>query len=158
MGSFEELSSLVGRYNVVSAVVDAFPEQHKAIEFAKSESRLRVKLAYYDRTEPSHERERKRGFSVYHINRTLALEEMFADFLDEKSELPKDARRLGGRVKDGVGEYYREMLALTRVREQNAHENWVDRFVDGGKPDHYAHAEAYCHVAISARPVRLTVL
>jgi hypothetical protein len=70
------------------------------------------------------------------------------------AELPEDARQLGGRVRDGLGEYYRELLALSRVLEQNAQGNWVAKYVDGGKADHYAHAESYCALALKHRSSR----
>jgi len=50
-------------------------------------------------------------------------------------------------MRDGVGEYYRQMTGLSRVLEQNAQGNWVWRYLDRGKADHYAHAEAYCLLA-----------
>ncbi|MDP9237619.1 MAG: hypothetical protein M3P30_09535, partial [Chloroflexota bacterium] len=75
---------------------------------------------------------------------TQAIEELFHAMELGYMALPSDARRAGGRVRDGVGEYYRQMMALTRVLEQNAAGNWISKFVDSGKPDHFAHAELYC--------------
>lgn len=65
------------------------------------------------------------------------------------AELPRDARFLGGRVREGLGEYYCQMMALTRTLEQNSSGNWVARYLDLGKADHYAHAEVYCHQALA---------
>ena len=145
---FVDLTELVKRYNVQMALVDALPEQRLVLAFAREHWQITVGVAYYDSTEPQPTRTRKGGVFIYHLNRTLALEEMFATFHSGTAGLPRDARLLGGRVKNGLGEYYREMLALSRVREQDAEGNWFDRYVDGGKPDHYAHAETYCHVAL----------
>jgi hypothetical protein len=50
-------------------------------------------------------------------------------------------------VTGGIGEYYREMMALKRSLEQDSQGNWVARYVDWRKPDHYAHAETYCMLA-----------
>ncbi len=40
------------------------------------------------------------------------------------------------------------MMALSRVLKQNCLGNWVVRFTDHGKAGHYAHAEAYCELAL----------
>lgn len=58
--------------------------------------------------------------------------------------LPWDARRLGGRFKGGLGEYYRELLAPPRTLERDAKGNWAARWLDHGRDDHYARAEVYC--------------
>ena len=59
----------------------------------------------------------------------------------------------GGRVADGSGAYYRELLAPQRTLEQDAQGNWVARWSEHGRADHFAHAEVYCRAAdeIAAR-------
>jgi hypothetical protein len=153
--SFEELRSLIERYRVVRAVVDALPEQRAAAQLARETTSARVGLAFYGRTDPGCETSRDNGVWVYRINRAEALEETFHGFQTEKSELPQNARELGGHVRDGLGDYYRQLLAISRVLEQNAQGNWVARFTDQGRPDHYAHAETYCRVAMNARVIQL---
>ena len=144
---FEELDGLMTRYRVRRCVVDALPEQRLAREFAKrwlSESWV----ALYDRREGGHHWDRSGEVATVHINRVEALEDMFDSFHKGLAELPRDARRLGGRVQHGVGEYYRQMTAIHRVLEQNAQGNWVARYSEHGKADHYAQAEAYCALAL----------
>src|SRR5581483_6840419 len=36
-----------------------------------------------------------------------------------------------------------------RILEQNSQDNWVSRYTDKGRPDHFAHAEAYCILALN---------
>src|SRR5207237_542878 len=84
-----------------------------------------------------------------HVVVRQPLDEIFHAFQTQAAELPADARHLGGRVRDGLGEYYREMTALTRVSRQDSQGNWVAPYVDGGKADHFAHAEAYCARALT---------
>jgi len=148
LDTFDELSELTRRYNVRAAVIDALPEQRKAAEFVRRESDLRVGIAYYGRTDPGHELVQENGLQLHRINRTEALEEMFYTFQTGAAQLPQNARSLGARVKDGIGDYYRQMMALSRVLEQNSLGNWVSRYVDNGKPDHFAHAEVYCLLAL----------
>jgi len=154
---FTELPELVRRYNVRGAVVDALPEQRLALEFARRESELRVGLAYYGRTDPGHESVWENGVQLYRINRTQALDEIFHAFQTQAAEIPGNARTVGGRVRDGLGEYYRQRMALSRVLEQNSLGNWVARYEDGGKADHFAHAEVYCVVALQCCRSRIAV-
>lgn len=72
-------------------------------------------------------------------------------FHERAAPLPADARALGGRVREGLGAYYRELLALTRTLEQDATGNWVARWTNRRRADHYAHAEVYCALAGSIR-------
>ena len=65
--------------------------------------------------------------------------------------LPADARSLGGEVRDGIGEYYRQLLAPQRIVERNGSGDWVARYDEGNRPDHFAHAEAYCLAAFVVR-------
>ncbi len=149
--SFDDLDRLMKRFNVDRVVIDAQPEGHGAREFARRYP-YKVWVSYYDRDHGDHVWERRQGelVNTVHVNRTDALEAMFERVRAGKVELPQNARHLGGRVRDGFGEYYREMTALNRVLEENARENWVGRYVNGGKADHYAHGEAYCLLANQA--------
>ncbi len=122
--SFEELDGLMTRYHVSRCAVDALPEQRLAREFAKR-WRYESWVALYDRHEGGHQWDSHGEVSTVHINRIEALEEMFDRFHRGLAQLPRDARRLGGRVRDGVGEYYGQMTALTRDLRQNSAGNWV---------------------------------
>ena len=143
--TFEELDGLMERYRVRLCVIDALPETHKTVEFAKRHPR--VWRAYYSSTEGHRWHRGRPGEKVVHLNRTQALEETFDLFTKGQLELPGDARQLGGGIRDGFGDYYRQMMALKRHRDENAHGNLVYRFDDHGKDDHYAHAELYCMIA-----------
>jgi hypothetical protein len=85
---------------------------------------------------------------AFSLIKTEALDEIFYTFQTGAAQLPQNARSLGARVKDGIGDYYRQMMALSRVLEQNSLGNWVSRYADNGKPDHFAHAEVYCLLAL----------
>ena len=67
------------------------------------------------------------------------------------AEFARNARQLGSdRVRDGFGDYYRQVMAPKRQLEQDAQGNWISRYDEHGKPDHYAHAETYCLQAMLA--------
>ena len=83
------------------------------------------------------------GVETLHIDRTLALDVTLQGFRDGLSLLPPSARDLGGRVKHGVGEYYREMVAPQRVFDQEREEYRYPK----GHDDHFAFSELYCLMA-----------
>ena len=148
-----ELHRLMNDFNVGYAVIDAQPEMRLAAEFARARPR-RVWLAQYGRQQPGYQRDRDSDPAVIHINRTEFLDATFARFRERRVELPRDARQLGGRVKQGVGEYYRELRALQRSLERDVQGNVVSRWRDRNKDDHYAHAELYCLLAGEVGPVQ----
>ncbi len=150
---WEQLDSLIEHFNVEACVIDSRPEGLKAREFSDRHPHT-VWLAQYTRQEPGHRFDRKGRPPLISANRTEAIDETFARFHQELAELPRDARELGGRIRDGAGEYYRELLAPARVPVKDAQEALVYRWDDHGKADHYAHAEVYCWLAAQAGPPR----
>ena len=144
--TFEELDLLVARFHVTKCVIDAQPETREAVRLAERH-RGKVALARYDRREAGYERTSEAGVVMWHAERTFAIDETFERFRREMAELPSSARSLGGREREGSGEYLRELLALKRVTEQDASENWVARYRNNGRDDHYAHAEVYAWLA-----------
>ena len=151
--SFDELVRLMREFNIRSAVVDHEPEGHLAGQFAARFKRT-VWLVRYSRHEPGHQYDRDaEPHPLIRANRTEALDAAFKRFHDGLADLPRDAHHLGAKVREGIGEYFRELLAPQRTIERDARGRDVARWVEGGKPDHYAHAEAYCQLA-SEGPVR----
>ncbi|MPZ23599.1 MAG: hypothetical protein GEU28_08640 [Dehalococcoidia bacterium] len=146
--TWDDLLALVKRFNVQQCLIDAQPEMHMASQFVRGNPGV-ASLAQYGRHENGHHYQRGDGSrpNVYHINRPEAMDEVMQRFHDRLVLLPRDARGLGGRVRDGLGDYYRQILAPKRTLEQDAQGNWVSRWVDNGKADHYAHAELYCMMA-----------
>ena len=152
VAAFSDLRPLMDRFRVERCVIDALPETHSAHDLAQADAR--VALAHYDRRDPGHEPDWGRPNRL-HINRLEAIDAVMHRFHDEVALLPQEARRLDGRMRDGIGEYYRELLAPTRTLEQDAAGNWVARWLDRGRPDHFTHAEVYCLLARVTRRPRL---
>jgi hypothetical protein len=72
-------------------------------------------------------------------------------FRNKERSLPRDARQLGGRFKDGYGEYYRELLAPQRLPFKDSRGNLDYHWEDRGRDDHYYHAELYALLAEKIR-------
>ena len=123
------------------------PKRRQAIAFAW-DAAPRVALAYYWDDKPGWDKTRKNGVDIITVGRTPAIEAMLHSFQVGFAELPSGARQVGGRMEGGLGEYYREMLALIQRLDPDAQGNWVSRYDDQGKADRYAHAETYCQIAI----------
>ena len=158
LDSFADLEPLLERFHVEGTVIDALPETHKVAEFCRR--RPRVRVAWYNRMDPgmewvSADNGRPSGFQ---LNRLEAIERALERFHDGLAVLPADARALGGQVKEGRGEYYRELQAPQRTLVQTADGNWEAKWLDHGRADHYAHAEVYCLYAEEvARTQRIRV-
>jgi hypothetical protein len=140
--SFEELPELMTRFNVRWCVIDSQPELHMVTKFIATRP-TRILAADYSRTERGHVRDKHQR--VLHLNRTQLFDALFESFRAGLHRLPEDARSLGGATRDGIGEYYREMLALQRVVERDNRGDLTARYEDANRPDHFAHAEAYCY-------------
>ena len=144
---WDQLDGLWERFDVRRCVIDGQSEMHAAREFARRHL-ARARLAYYGGP-PGHERQEGRSGepNIWRIQRTEALDEVMERFRSRSLALPRDARNQGGRVKDGQGEYYRQLRAPQRTLERDAHGNLKSSWDDFGKDDHYAHAELYCMFA-----------
>jgi hypothetical protein len=146
VSTWDELDALRQQFNVRITVIDSQPETHGAREFAARDPE-HIWLARYQPSAQVPERNYSPPRTVQ-VDRTVALDATFERFRKGGLKLPcAGARALGGSVRDGVGEYYREVMALHRTLEQDAQGNWRSRWLDGSRPDHYAHAEVYCWLA-----------
>ena len=154
--TFEELDALMLRFNVAGVVIDAQPEVRKTAEFARRHAN-NVRVAWYGRQDPGFERISAQDGrpSGFRLNRLEALERTFLRFRDRSATLPGEARRLGGGLRRGHGEYYRRASGASWTLEQDVQGNWRERWFDGGQPDHFAHAEVYCLFAEEIVPPRL---
>jgi hypothetical protein len=139
--SFEELDGLMAQYDVSCCVVDAEPEHHSARNFANRFAG-RVWLCHYPNTAtwPHQEAavwdEEERTVSAH---RTLTLDATFARVRERRIEYPREVLALP--------EFAEHMMAPIRVIEKDKAGNLVAKYVEGSRPDHYAHAENYAYIA-----------
>jgi hypothetical protein len=144
--SWARLAAIAAQYHVTAAVIDALPETTKTREFQAGYKGGRVWLSYYvgQRTGTKNEDPRAWNFDegVVNCDRTRTLDEMYAAITAKSSTLPGHAR--------DVRDYYAQLKAPVRVVERSASGQPVAMYVEGTNPDHFAHAENYCHVAMHA--------
>ena len=146
VGTVAELEALRQRFNVQHVVIDALPEQRLVAEFMQGDP-ANIWQARYDRHDAACHKLEWGLPRTIHLNRVRAIDETFARFRSRDAILPPQGRELGGRIKNGFGDYYRQMLAPQRTLEEDARGNLVAKWVNNGKADHYAHAEVYCWAA-----------
>jgi len=143
--SWKELGHTVQRFNPTVIVIDALPETTKAREFQAGFASGRVWLAYYTQQKVGTKHIEPQQWSwddgVVNLDRTRTLDEMFADVVAGVATLPAHAR--------DIRDYYDHLQAPVRVLEAGAGGIQVPRYVESG-PDHFAHAENYARVAVSA--------
>ncbi len=146
--SFDELGVLMDRFHIESCVIDGLPETHKVVDFAR-EREPAVTACYYTKSMPGAEFKRRGdgGVPTLSVNRVQMIDDTAALFRAQRLGLPRNGRALGGRVREGMGEYYRKMLAPQRTLEQDTNGNWVARWSANSRADHYTHAEVYCRLA-----------
>lgn len=145
LSTFDALGELLARFNVNACAIDAQPETYAANRFAER-MRYRVALVRYDLSEFGSELVRGKP-DVVRANRTQTIDAMVDRVRSGSALLPASARSLGEHVKDGLGDYYRQLLAPQRVMERDASGNARAVWREGGRDDHYAHAEVYCLLA-----------
>lgn len=137
---FEELDSLMKRFDVSRCVIDGLPETRKAKEFAERFPG-RVYLAYYSIDDPNKTYEAKKGDRPLrvNINRVRAMDETGNEFIERRKVLPINARE--------IPDYFDQLKAPQRVKEVNKDGNDVYRYIEGNKADHYYHADVYADIA-----------
>lgn len=139
--TWSELPLLWDRYRPAITVIDALPETSKAREFQASRPGDCWVAYYSNQSEGLKDVEpvRKDGDDrAVHLDRTRTLDGMVARFLERSNTLPANARE--------IPNYYDQMKAPVRVIEERQAGEDVARYVESG-PDHFFHAENYCHVA-----------
>lgn len=143
--SFDDLPGLMARFDVSCCVVDALPEGHSARQFARKFPG-RVWLCHYPNTATWGHQEAvvwNEEEGTVNAHRTLTLDAMFGSIRERRVEYPREVMH--------VPEFAEQLMAPVRVIEKDATGNLVARYVEGGKADHFAHANNYCSIAANRR-------
>jgi hypothetical protein len=134
---FEQLDELMRKYKIMYCVIDAQPETRKALEFAQR-FLGRVSLCYYTDTRVKTLNEDKKN-CVVTADRTLWLDTSLGRFKKRSIRLPADTDL----------EYKDNIKAPVRIYQEDANGNPTGRYVNGNKPDHYAHSRNYSEIAFA---------
>lgn len=144
--SWDQLPVLVDRFNVKVAVIDGMPETTKSREFqAEVKKTTQVWLSYYTQQrigrqtlEPS---DYNHAEGKVNSDRTRVMDNLFAWFTDAKLTLPANV--------ESESNYYPQIQAPIRVLDKLPNGDQFATYVEKG-PDHFAHAEVYCSLAVAA--------
>ena len=144
-GSFPEwahLETLMRRFKVVKAVIDALPETRKAREFARKYPG-KVSLCYYSEHQKGGYSWNESEQSVA-CNRTEALDASHAELASGGIVLPREC--------DTLHEFARQCSNVARVLQTDP-ETGLSRYtyLKTG-PDHYRHAQSYECMARQSSP------
>jgi hypothetical protein len=142
---FADIEPLMERFNVSCCAIDVQPERTKALELA-SGSRHGIWPVDYSRHEP--------GYGVIEgppkmirAHRVDLMDQVAERFRSGQLSVPKEARQVGGRFRQGFGEYYRELMAPQREPFRDHRGNLDYKWDEHGRDDHYFHAEVYALLA-----------
>ena len=137
--NFEDLDSLMKRYDVSSCVVDGMPEIRSGVTFAKR-FRGRVYLSWFGKIDGNKMATYNEERQLVRVDRDRAIGASHANIEQQIDELPRDYTFIDG--------FVAQMTTLTRVRTATAQGQVVYKFLKTGRPDHYDLAKAYCEVAM----------
>lgn len=144
VSSFDEVARILKLYNVAGFVIDGLPETRMARSLQAQFPDGLGWLAYYGGSEKGEVIDFNKKDGVVNLARTILLDEMFAGFIDQKTNtIPAYAR--------DIEDYYAHLMAPKRKLYKKDDGNEVAFYDEGSDPDHYAHAEAYC-LAAEKRP------
>jgi len=136
---FEDLVSLMTRYDVRCAVIDKNPETRKVVEFCERFPG-RAWAAQYDIEDKAETARWDGDKRIVHLNRTVAMDKMMARVQGQHLILPAHAQTIEG--------YFTQMKAPKRILSTDKRTGQpVYRYVEGTKADHFAHAELYDEMA-----------
>jgi hypothetical protein len=145
---FNELSSIMARYDVDLCVIDALPNQHSARDFSEAHAG-RVFLCYYNDNQKNDFKWTTPGegttggdYQVV-VNRTEALDAMYEELFHRDVVLPKfdeEAMRQ---------EFITNLMGLARVNEIDEDKGITGAIWKKLGEDHFAHAMCYSYIASS---------
>lgn len=141
--TWEQLDTMMDRFNIQLCIVDAQPNQTRAGQF-KERWKHRTELAYYGKQLGKIVIKKSTHVS---IDRTKAMSLVFENLLNGTDKLPRDIANIDG--------FYSQMQAPIKVIKEDAQGNIISWFPPTGKPDHYYHASVYLTMAHLLRPSKV---
>jgi hypothetical protein len=141
--TFEDVAELLRRFRVNLAVIDAYPEIHKAQELRDEFVESGECAVWLCRFHPTprlgpqrYGMRQKHHGQIVQVDRTAVFDVSFADIVDGRRVLPADVM--------AVPQWPEQMCAPVRVvSTEKAKIHWTE----GNQPDHYRLADVYDRVA-----------
>lgn len=155
--TWDELDNFLGTLTSWVGVIDAHPEKTKSQDLAKKyHGRLRVGF--------SEERDQASEVAIFHplktdevprvnIDRSAALDQFIADFLNGAAHLPMDARQLGEQMpRKQYNGLYHQLCQMVKIEEENTRGEKRNRWKKNRNADHWHHAGMFATVAAMQEP------
>lgn len=151
--NFGQLDEFLGSLHNFMCVIDAHPEKHKARELAdkykgkvylgfEKDSPKQSEMAVFD--------DKKMEVS---IDRTMALDQLIADYTGKKYALPINARDLGEEMpKKNYNGFYAQHFEMVRVPKELPGGIETVRWEKTHNPDHGHHADMFELIAFKKKP------
>lgn len=151
--NFGQLDKFLSELHNFNCVIDAHPEKHKAKELAlkyKGRVWLGLEKDSPNQTEMCVFNDKKLEVS---IDRTMALDQLIADYTDEKYALPFDVRELGEEMpRKNYNGFYSHHFEMVRVPRELPGGIQTVRWEKTNNPDHWHHADMFEMVSLQKRP------
>lgn len=144
---FPELDVLMARYHVMRCCIDVRPEQMNSREFTRRNGGRAYVVEYIAwKNKPANAIWlMKPDDRKFQAGRTETLDVVFSYIQTNSIPMPNNVKVIGGNVNiHGNGEFVQHFLNLTKVTDMEKQEA---NYIDGGNPDHLAHAMNYAFIA-----------
>ncbi len=138
---FNELSPLLKRFNVRTCVIDINPERRAVKDFAEKHRGV-VYMADYTSYDKLVKKKEHNWLQIY---REEAMDLVIRLYKDGMRSLPAD-------IQEKVPDYIKHTRTPVRSMEKDKNGNYVMKFHDTNKPDHYFHAQLYAIIAAQIAP------
>ncbi len=136
---FQDLDQLIRKYEVVSCVIDALPNQHSARDLA-DRFPGRVWLNYYDKTKGETSWDEKQ--SIVHTNRTETIDAALYEIRNQQIFFPACDEL------DLLAQHINNLVKKEEENHETGEKRWV--YIHKGD-DHFGHALNYAKIARSGK-------
>jgi hypothetical protein len=138
LAEFEELDELIIKHGVSACIVDANPERRKSIEFCNRFYGIAY-ACFYGREQSGRDTTFSKDYPTVTVDRTSWLDLSIGRFKTKKITLPYDISQ----------EYKEHLMNTIKVYKKDPNGNPKAIYINGKKPDHYAHARNYAELAFN---------
>lgn len=136
--SFDDLEELINKYHITTMMIDAEPEKRLSLAFQKDHFDTVWLVDYHVQESSQTDIHVFKDKQFLRVRRTSAFDGLLEDFVTGVIINAVGCKELYN------GDYFKQLCAITRV-QQDEKFVWISK-----GPDHFAHAENYCRLALQA--------